>query len=605
VRDLVSGPRGLRLLLPPSSCPVSVKLTHVSAGSSSPGRDGADVGLGIGRRLGGRRAELLWRPQHLRARCRFQVMTVLHRSGVAVEPCEVRLSGRCISWRARGAKRMRRWIIVRILCPLVGLLVVASGGGGGIPGPATMTVSLTSMSQGNAPPSNVPRCVDVTDPLDSVPDSFYTLRGPASSTAAPGDLICSNEITAPAGDRAWVFLYWAGLSSGLSQVSGTLVINTTIPAPPAGRPVVSWAHGTPSSITDGCAPSRATPRPSGEYPPPPLSRFVNAGFAVVATDYVGLGTPGGHPYMVGKSEGAAVLAAARAAQAISPAQASGPVFIMGHSQGGHAALFADYLVPAASYGPRLDVRGVIALAPPTNLLEMARSVLTDLSGSSREARGNLLIVAGSWRQVYDLEYPAFLSDEAMALADYETDAAVQVCRMLQPSQVLVLDNLVRAGHHPELPEAWSGLLGFNSVPAKHFYFSRTIPLLVVQGKDDEQVPYPMTLAAVRDICESGVPVQFDKIAGGDHGAPVRSLSADRLILPWVQRRIRGDVENNCASLQSSAPPLTMYTVRERDTLWALAQTFHTAGGWKGLHHLNSDIIADADLIRPGQRLFIH
>jgi nucleoid-associated protein YgaU len=214
---------------------------------------------------------------------------------------------------------------------------------------------------------------------------------------------------------------------------------------------------------------------------------------------------------------------------------------------------------------------------------------------------NLLIVAGSWRQVYDLEYPAFLSGQAIVLAKYETDAATQECRAPWDPQAPQVAGLVQAEQNPQLPDAWISQLRFNSVPAK--VLSRTIPLLIVQGKNDEQVPYPITLAAVQDICESGVPVQFDKIAFGDHHAPVRGPSADRL-LPWVQRRIRGDVENNCASLPPSAQ-LTMYTVRAGDTLSGIAQSLDVAGGWQELYGLNRHIITNPDLIYPGQHLFIH
>jgi hypothetical protein len=127
--------------------------------------------------------------------------------------------------------------------------------------------------------------------------------------------------------------------------------------------------------------------------------------------------------------------------------------------------------------------------------------------------------------------------------------------------------------------------------------------LVVQGTDDKQVPYPATLAAVRDICESGVPVQFGVIQDGDHGAPVRGQSAERLIRPWVQRRVGGYVETNCASLPPSAQ-LRMYTVSAGDTLSGIADRFHVAGGWRTLYQCNRDIITNPDLIYPGQRLFI-
>ncbi len=66
-------------------------------------------------------------------------------------------------------------------------------------------------------------------------------------------------------------------------------------APAGGWPVVSWAHGT-QGIADRCAPSV-----SGPYQPERdgrfLDQFLAQGYAVVAADYQGLGSPGDHAYL--------------------------------------------------------------------------------------------------------------------------------------------------------------------------------------------------------------------------------------------------------------------------------------------------------------------
>ncbi len=78
-------------------------------------------------------------------------------------------------------------------------------------------------------------------------------------------------------------------------------------------------------------------------------------YVVVATDYPGLGTPGPHPYLIGESEGRAVLDSVRAARAIEKAHAGKRFVVWGHSQGGHAALFAGEL--ARRYAPELSSSG--------------------------------------------------------------------------------------------------------------------------------------------------------------------------------------------------------------------------------------------------------
>ncbi|MFE5024658.1 transglycosylase family protein [Streptomyces sp. NPDC056656] len=47
-----------------------------------------------------------------------------------------------------------------------------------------------------------------------------------------------------------------------------------------------------------------------------------------------------------------------------------------------------------------------------------------------------------------------------------------------------------------------------------------------------------------------------------------------------------------------------YKVKAGDTLSTIAEAHHTKGGWAKLFKLNKDIVADADLIYPGQQLHL-
>jgi hypothetical protein len=70
--------------------------------------------------------------------------------------------------------------------------------------------------------------------------------------------------------------------------------------PSGGWPVISWAHGT-SGLGDACAPSLigpALPRRDRPY----LANWMREGYAIVASDYAGLGTPGLMAYLHGRSE---------------------------------------------------------------------------------------------------------------------------------------------------------------------------------------------------------------------------------------------------------------------------------------------------------------
>ena len=130
------------------------------------------------------------------------------------------------------------------------------------------------------------------------------------------------------------------MSTGLDDkpiaVSGIVV--TPLGTPPAGGwTIVAWAHGT-TGIVPRCAPSLESDGGTGKIPE--VEQLIAEGHVVVATDYPGLGTPGIHPYLVGESEGRAVLDSIRSARSLLAGKTSETAAIFGHSQGGHATLFA-------------------------------------------------------------------------------------------------------------------------------------------------------------------------------------------------------------------------------------------------------------------------
>src|SRR5690349_1303051 len=159
---------------------------------------------------------------------------------------------------------------------------------------------------------------------------------------------------------------------GKVAVSGTVAVPKG-KAPKGGWPVVSWAHGT-VGIADACAPSLIGM--PGNYDSALLNSWLKAGYAVVRTDYEGLGVPGvTHPYLIGLSEAHSLLDIVRAARKLDPS--IGKSFVLaGHSQGGHAVLWANS--QAKKYTPDLKLKGTLALAPASHLGDQA-SLLTSLT----------------------------------------------------------------------------------------------------------------------------------------------------------------------------------------------------------------------------------
>lgn len=134
------------------------------------------------------------------------------------------------------------------------------------------------------------------------------------------------------------------------------------PPPNGGFPVVAWAHGTVGLGAD-CTPS-ALPRAErdDEY----LSHWLRQGYAVVATDYTGLGTPGLMSYLnsVTTAHGVvdSVVAAHDMGLPLSPKWA-----VVGQSQGGGAAISSARWATEFSAGSGLDYRGVVATGTPANI----------------------------------------------------------------------------------------------------------------------------------------------------------------------------------------------------------------------------------------------
>lgn len=93
---------------------------------------------------------------------------------------------------------------------------------------------------------------------------------------------------------------------------------------------------------------------------------------MVMTDYEGLGTKGPHPYLNGEAEARDVLDMMRAARELLNVDGrvvlSDRFAIVGHSQGGHAALFAAST--AATWTPELKLEGVAAIAPASRLTNL-------------------------------------------------------------------------------------------------------------------------------------------------------------------------------------------------------------------------------------------
>jgi acetyl esterase/lipase len=346
----------------------------------------------------------------------------------------------------------------------------------------------------------------------------------AASVAGKAGTVISFEPApgAPDGALAYRFLYRStGLGGEPIAVSGLAVIPT---AAHADRPILAWDHPT-SGVVTRCAPSLARKRYQFI---PGLKDMIARGWIVVETDYPGLGSPGVHPYLVGDSEARATLDAVRAVRDLPDAKASRRFAVWGHSQGGHAALFTA--LEAASYAPDLDLVGVAAAAPATDLAALLEADLDTPAGQNLTA-----MTLWSWSRVYGAPADKVLDPAAAATVDRLSKACIESLYDLEVRRLITRPFRQHFLADPNFArtEPWAGLMAANTpgvLPDK-------IPAFLAQGTADQVVRPEVTRAYMARLCRVHVAVRMDWVQGAGHGF-VAYKSAPATI-SWIGDRFAG------------------------------------------------------------------
>jgi pimeloyl-ACP methyl ester carboxylesterase len=363
------------------------------------------------------------------------------------------------------------------------------------------------------------------------PGAFYTAPSPLPSDP-PGTVIRSEPLEgAPEGAVAWKILYLSTSYTGEpTAVSATLVVPTT-PAPTGGRPVVAFAHGT-VGVAPNCAPSL---RSYWAEDIDGLTAFLEAGYAVVATDYEGMGTSGTHPYLVGKSAAMNVLDSVRAAHNFSEADAGTDYVVWGYSQGGHASLFTGEFT--TSYAPELKLVGVAAGAPPTDLRTLFERDLGTTFGNVLGA-----YAFNAWSKVYDnAELGPIIRGAARPVV---RDTAKLCIREEQEAAAILPGSIIMKvtflSNHPPETEPWKSLFAENSpgqskIPA---------PIFIVQGEEDGLVHPDVTDAFAKSLCARGQTVELRTYPGVHHVSAMPVVAPD--VVAWIVDRFAGvPAPNTC------------------------------------------------------------
>lgn len=358
-----------------------------------------------------------------------------------------------------------------------------------------------------------------TPPLPSR-DDFYEFRGEIPS---PGTLLRVSAYSgaAPQGATALRLLYATTRADDSAAVASAVA---SLPEE-SNATVLAWQHGT-IGVARSCAPSLSENALTPEAIPA-IEEVTERGWSVVATDYPGQGTAGRFPYLIGQGEGRATLDAVRAIRQLDEVPDAGKNMLWGHSQGGHATLFADQI--SADYAPELEISGVAALSAAADPRLLAEGILGGETNSLGTVIGSYVLVP------YAAEYPDVrLRDYVHPVALSATRAAARRCADDKTMLVSLLATaaLETRGSLVDVDLDTSAIgqrLRDNTASAKG-----TAPLFLGQGVEDEVVPIAGQAQTAQRFRESGRVVIEKEYPGRSHMgviAPDSPLLAD--LLKWA------------------------------------------------------------------------
>lgn len=291
-------------------------------------------------------------------------------------------------------------------------------------------------------------------------------------------------------------------------------------APASGWPLVVFAHGT-TGVGSKCAPSNIMQAGYGYSYEALIVLLASKGFAVVAPDYEGRG-PGiadGHPYLHVASAGNSMALAAVASKKSLGTKLSGAWAMMGHSQGGHAALAgAQFSDLASQIDSSLSYKGAIAIAPASNFSLALNAMLDTISKATEPSQflkaydtlGTLNFYASYIAKGSDSTIEPVLVDTVFGqrLRDLHNSSAGECGDTY--SRAISADVVAFAGTSQATPAKYPGVIAaeFNKPSVQRSLRALepgTVRLpgntLIVQGADDTTV-LPETTIALKNLMSS-------------------------------------------------------------------------------------------------------
>lgn len=344
---------------------------------------------------------------------------------------------------------------------------------------------------------------------------------------------------------------------GKTAEATALVMFPKVAQPKDGYRVVVWEHGT-VGVGDSCAPSNNTINPRFKIL---ADTLLAAGYVIVAPDYEGLGTKGIHPYLNLASEAKSALAAVRAVKDRYGSQLNGDWMSVGQSQGGQASIgTAEYANTDITY------KGAVAGAPASSLgtiiLDVAPNALAlieqqEIAGNvaldkrvSIDSYATLLAYAaltGVGIKAYEprFEYRDIFQTRAKSLAEFAegTTGENGLCLdSADPSLSLInkfKDDIIKF----MTDNPGKKVMDYQGLDVTNFRSNETVqkfllasqpgtkrldkPVYIAQGKNDTNVPYPITQMMVAGLVTLGSPnIKLDLVENATHTQAIVCKNAD-------------------------------------------------------------------------------
>ncbi|WP_043196746.1 lipase family protein [Pseudomonas putida] len=363
--------------------------------------------------------------------------------------------------------------------------------------------------------------------------AFYTWS--KAIPATPGKLLRSEPLdqalSLPNAASAQRILYTSldGIDGKTPVVvSGALFIPKG-KAPAGGWPVASWGHGT-VGVADICAPSWAgRSYRDVQY----LNRWLEEGYAIVATDYQGLGVPGGHPLLNNRMAAYGILDAAKAVVAGVPGLAD-KVLIIGQSQGGAGAFAAGAY--AATYAPKLGVKGSIGTG-------VIYTVGAKNVGEQDPDKVDPALAYGFYTLLAAQQYGPSIDPR-----DFYTDKALPLFEQARTSCLSALvSDVVGTGLTPanakkdyqgDQLKPWLAQVSYPTLKLAQ-------PIFIGTGAEDKTPAAATQVALMQDACKAGSVVQGHLYKGLGHSETVNASLKDSI--PFARQVISGQpVTPNCS-----------------------------------------------------------